>query len=377
MPGGRDWDVRAGDRGGSLSGRSVRSLRSWAVALLLSLSVHVALTWRIGSDLDAVIEEVQSSVSVQVAADVPTEESEQRLRFEQPLDVTPPETLIPNRATVVVPDVPQRAFRAARGGVVVAPGAGVGWSVPGPATGQLGTGLGEGAAQFARYVAELRETGLDVVFVIDATGSMDWVLDEVKLRVRDIISWVRDLVPIARFGVVTFRDVDDPEFVVRAQPLTYSTRKLERFLANTRGAGGGSLGESVFAGVRTGVEEAGWRRAGKRLLILIGDAPPHRDEADQLLRLVAGFHADGGQVTTLDVSDEANPVLLEARLGRAVNRGLYRGTPGYDFLKIAEHGGGDAATLDGELRLTRRLVNLIFGQRYAAELSLALEAIES
>jgi Mg-chelatase subunit ChlD len=355
----------------------VRSLRIWTLALLLSLSVHVGLTWRIGSDLDAGIEGVQATVAVQVAADAPTEESEQRLQFEPRLDEPTPETLIPNRATVVVPNVPQQAFRAARGGVVVAPGASVGWNLPGKATGQLGTGLGEGAAQFARYVEDLRETGLDVVFVIDATGSMDWVLDEVKLRVRDIISWVRDLVPIARFGLVAFRDVDDPEFVVRAQPLTYSTAKLERFLASIRGAGGGSLGESVLAGVRTGVQEAGWRRAGKRLLILIGDAPPHRDEADQLLRVVAGFHADGGQVTTLDVSDEANPVLLETRLGRAVNRDLYRGAPAYDFLQIAEHGGGDAATLDGELRLTRRLVNLIFGQRYAAELSLALEAIES
>jgi hypothetical protein len=77
------------------------------------------------------------------------------------------------------------------------------------------------------------------------------------------------------------------------------------------------------------------------------------------------------------VSDEANPALLEARLGRRVNRALYRSAPSYDFQRIAELGGGDAATLDGELRLTRRLVNLIFGERYAAELALALEAMES
>jgi hypothetical protein len=111
-------------------------------------------------------------------------------------------------------------------------------------------------------------------------------------------------------------------------------------------------------------------------VILIGDAPPHRDEADPLLRLVDGFHAAGGQVTTLDVSDEANPALLEARLGRPVNRAMYRSAPAYDFRRIAERGGGDAATLDGELRLTGRLVNLIFGERYAAELALALQALE-
>jgi hypothetical protein len=217
----------------------MRWLRGWSIPVVVSLVVHAGVTWRIGSDLGPATVGPEPTVTVAVAAEREPQALPERLKFEQPLDAPPPETLIPNRATVVVPDV-ATSFRAARGGVQWTAGVGSGRSLPGPDTGQRGTGLGEGAAQFARYVDELRETGLDVVFVIDATGSMDWALDEVKGRVRDIIEWVRDLVPIARFGVVAFRDVGDPEFVVREQPLTYSSRKLERFLDGVDAAGGGA-----------------------------------------------------------------------------------------------------------------------------------------
>ena len=129
--------------------------------------------------------------------------------------------------------------------------------------------------------------------------------------------------------------------------------------------------------MRAAATEAGWRASGKRLVILIGDAPPHRHEAEELLRLVTGFRNRGGQVTTLDVSDEANPALLEARLQRRVNRSMYRGSPSYDFVRIAEAGGGDAATLDGDLRLVRRVVTLIFGNAFSDDLRMALAAMET
>ena len=350
----------------------------WLGALGVSVVVHGLLSWQIGEELGEATGSESTPRLIEVLAEVEPAAVEEMelLKFQQPLEAPPPETLVPNRASVVVPDISAVSLRAARGGGPVAPGPGAGNALPGPETQAVGSGLGEGAGEFARYVAELREAGLDVVFVVDATGSMLWALDEVKGRIVDIVDWVRELVPIARFGVVAFRDRGDPEFEVRLQPLTYSTKKLERFLASVEASGGGDLGEGVFSGVRAGVQQSGWRATGKRLLILVGDAPPHRDETGELYRLVGNFHAGGGQVTTLDVSDEANPVLLESRLGRKVNRNMFRAAPSYDFARIAELGGGDAATLDGELRLTRRLVNLIFGSRFAPELALALEAIE-
>ncbi len=346
----------------------------WLVALAVSVSVHALVAWHVGGEL--IQEPVPTAGQAKLALAPPLpEEPPLRLKFERSPEVDPPATLIANRSTLALPNVPNPSLRAARGGQLT--GVGAGLAVPGRPARNPGTGLGEGADQFAAYVGELREAGLDVVFLIDATGSIGWALDEVKRRVRDMIEWVRELVPIARFGIVAYRDADDPEFAVRTQPLTYSTAKLTRFLDGILSAGGGSLGEGILAGMRAAATEAGWRASGKRLVILIGDAPPHRHEAEELLRLVAGFRSRGGQVTTLDVSDEANPALLEARLERKVNRAMYRGGPSYEFVRIAEAGGGDAATLDGDLRLVRRVVTLIFGNAFSDDLRMALAAMEA
>jgi hypothetical protein len=47
----------------------------------------------------------------------------------------------------------------------------------------------------------------------------------------------------------------------------------------------------------------------------------------------------------------------------------------YEFQALAEAGGGDAATLDGEVRLTRRLIVLVMGDQFVREMSALLEAI--
>ena len=350
-------------------------LHIWGIAIASSIVVHTVGTWYAGRGLgDAAVSAGNPDIIEIAPPQAVPERPPEQLEFRRPPEFVPPPNLITNRSSVVH-NVPTPVLRAAHGGAPTLPG--VGPAISGPTSGAIGTGLGDGADQFARYVEELRETGLDVVFLIDATGSMDWALTSVKTRVRDMIEWVRELVPIARFGVVAYRDTDDPEFVTRMQPLTYSSNKLERFLEPLRGVGGGNLGESVLAGMESAIRDSGWRSSGKRLIILIGDAPPHREESAALIRLVTSFHQNGGEITTLDISDEANPALLEARLQRAVNRSMYRGTPGYDFTLIAQAGGGEAATLDGDIRLTRRLVTLIFGNTFSDDLAMALDAMEA
>ena len=53
-------------------------------------------------------------------------------------------------------------------------------------------GLGGG---FGDYVGGLRKVGLDVVLVIDATDSMQFVIDTVKSRLSKLITSLRSMVP--------------------------------------------------------------------------------------------------------------------------------------------------------------------------------------
>lgn len=367
--------------------RLLRQLPVWLLLLGCSLLIHGAISWQVGHELE-LPGPPEDSVEVKVVLDVerppPVLEppERERIEFEEEIEFQPPEVLIAPKAITPPPAKVELAFRASAGGQAselpamlpaIAP-QGEGGGTAGFSRG-IGNGLGDSDNRFAAYVANLREGGLDVMFVVDATGSMRWVIDEVKTRIEDIVDTVRMLVPIARFGIVAYRDYDSPGFTTREQVLTFSMARLHRFLADLDAEGGGSMQEAVAAGVRVAVEEAGWRSSAKRLIILIGDAPPHERDFDALKARVQQFARDGGQITTLDVSHEANPALTEARVGREVNRVFFRDAPMTAFRIIASAGGGDAATLDGDVRLTRRLVVLIMGQQFASEMQALLEAL--
>ena len=360
----------------------------WLILIGISFIAHAIISWRVGQDIDnplSAAEEVEIHIAL---ADPPKPQPVERpppkdtLEFEEEFEIEPPDMLIaPQAVTPPPPDVPL-ALRADSGGMtgfelanpVSALPLGEGFGTAGFGRG-IGNALGNSSNRFAAYVSGLRNAGLDVVFVIDATGSMSWAIDEVKSRIHDIVQTVRTLVPVARFGFVAFRDLKDPEFVVRAQTLTYSTAKLRRFLDPLEAKGGGDQYEDITAGVSAGIEESGWRAGARRIMIVVGDAPPRPSKVGELIRKIENFAAVGGTVSTLDIGPQANPGLIEAQVGRSVNRSLYRNAPLYEFQLMADAGDGDAATLDGDVKITKRLITLIMGEQFANEMRALLEVI--
>ena len=361
-----------------------RRVALWSLLLLASFALHLLLSREAGRGLELAAgsaRERATDRAIELAVIAPEERPE--LRFDPPLELEPPLMLLAASAATPPPSAVNLAMRAAAGAgselplPALAPGAGP--PVQGLGTAGFGSGIGNGLSnssnRFAAYVQGLRDSGLDVVFVIDATGSMDWVIDEVRRRVGDIADATRTLVPLTRFGVVAYRDHDDPEFVVRQQTLTFSLAKLARFIDTLEAKGGGSWQEAVFAGLDAAVNRAGWRPGAKRVVLIIGDAPPHENELGGTLALARELQRSGGQLSALDVSNDSNPALIEASLGRAVNRALYRDRPMMQFESIAEAGGGSAATMDGDIHITRQLVTLIMGGQFSTEMRLLLEGL--
>lgn len=368
---------------------SPKRMGLWLTLLMFSSVIHAIVSWHVGRQIEPLAPLPIPDEESQIVIDAPPEPliekpppPEDQLEFEEDLELDPPEILIAPKAVAPPPPDVTLALKAQSGGfqgIEVASGLATmplsqGSGFGGFKTG-IGNGLGDGTARFAAYIAGLRAAGLDVVFAVDATGSMGWVLDEVKERIADIAQIVRSLVPIARFGFVAYRDRDDPEFLTRVQPLTYSTGKLYRFLSTLEAKGGGDWFEAIDAGLKDAVEHSGWRLGARKIIIVIGDAPMKESQLKTVIRIVERFRRQGGTVSTLDVSDQANPHLLEAKVGRKVSRALYRAAPMHSFLVIGEAGMGDAATLDGEIKLTKRLITLIMGDRFANEMQALLDIL--
>lgn len=300
------------------------------------------------------------------------------LHFRKPTHPRVRETLaLPRRVQALAPPPPDALLDIAGGpgGFALEPVAHPslgGFDVGGAGGGLAFSGVGRGNAatpggSFEQYVGGLQQIGLDVVFVIDATGSMGWLVAEVKGRVRSLAAWLREMVPLTRFGVVAYRDDDDPEFATRVEPLTLSVAKVHRFLDRLEARGGGDIPEAVHAGLEAAIERAGWKSDSRKVIVILGDAPPHPEHMEQTLALARRFRANGGTVSLIDVSFDANPEIAARRLGVGVDelQTLERRGVLPEFRAVAEAGGGDAATLQGDNRVVRQLALLIFGRSWA------------
>ncbi len=165
--------------------------------------------------------------------------------------------------------------------------------------GGIGRGFGRG---FGDFVGLLEKVGFDVVFVIDATDSMDFVIDPVKAQLANLVETIRKLVPNARVGLVLYKDKGD-DFLVRKSDLTFHLEKLRSFINNIQAGGGGDYEEAVMDGLKVATQQMNWRKYARRVIVLVPSSPAHPNETQQAAEFVRGFHANGGIVHVLDLSD--------------------------------------------------------------------------
>jgi Mg-chelatase subunit ChlD len=116
---------------------------------------------------------------------------------------------------------------------------------------------------------------VDIVFAVDTTGSMGGLLDGAKRTVWSIANQVRDLEKDAdlRVGLVAYRDTGD-EYVTRDFSLTEDLDAVFAELSAYQAGGGGDVPENVDAALYDAVHKMKWRTGAKKMIFLVGDAPP-------------------------------------------------------------------------------------------------------
>jgi Mg-chelatase subunit ChlD len=124
---------------------------------------------------------------------------------------------------------------------------------------------------------------LDLVFLVDATGSMGDEIAKLKASVRSIASQVAALPsgPDLCLGLVAYRDKGDA-FLLRTHDLTDRLGDFQRSLDALQAEGGGDEPEALDEAWHEVVHRISWRgvangQAASRLVVLISDAPPHLD----------------------------------------------------------------------------------------------------
>ncbi|HVF49899.1 MAG TPA: vWA domain-containing protein [Pyrinomonadaceae bacterium] len=180
---------------------------------------------------------------------------------------------------------------------------------------------------------------LEMVFVLDTTGSMGGLIDGAKQRVWGIVNEAMQAEsrPAVRVGLVAYRDLGD-QYVTQVLPLTDDLDKVYTTLMDYRAEGGGDGPENVRRALADGVHRAGWSQARKggpnvaQILFLVGDAPPHDDYRNEpdTLRSTGEAIARGMVVNTIQCGEQTDT----RRVWQAIaQRGEGR------FFAIAQDGG--------------------------------------
>ncbi len=161
---------------------------------------------------------------------------------------------------------------------------------------------------------------VDIVFAMDATGSMGDEIEYLKTELLDIIDRLQDAQEDKnlRIGSIFYRDFDYPfNELITTHDLTNDFASVNEFINSQKSIGGNSTPEAVEVAISSAVNEFTWSEdAVARIMFLILDAPPHDDPQtlERFRELTARASAMGIRIIPLTASgiDKSSEYLLRS-----------------------------------------------------------------
>lgn len=227
----------------------------------------------------------------------------------------------------------------------------------GSSTGQDILRLGKGALSggFKNTVGNLRRSGLEIVFVFDSTGSMGSVLQATKERIARMVDVLHALVPDSRIGIITYRDHGSSEaYLTRSVPLSNDFYRSVNFMHRIYAGGGADEPEAVLEGLKAAIDQK-WLKNSRRLVVLVGDAQPHKRTMRKILSLVRRFTSNGRSFVHAFVTSPNDDGEMTKETQAA-------------FRKIARAGKGECLDFEQEDKILTAVLSLAFGRAYKRSL---------
>jgi Mg-chelatase subunit ChlD len=136
------------------------------------------------------------------------------------------------------------------------------------------------ALAFAQQPAPKDRPNVEVVFVVDTTGSMGGLIDAAKQKIWSISNQIASGTPTPnlKIGLVAYRDRGD-EYITQITDLTDDLDAIHAKVMKFQAKGGGDFPESVNEALFVAVNKIKWSEDKKtlKIIFLVGDAPPHMD----------------------------------------------------------------------------------------------------
>ncbi len=137
----------------------------------------------------------------------------------------------------------------------------------------LSTGEGDILDKLEQVIDRIDGESLDFVLALDTTESMKNDFPHLRTSLIPMLREITARFSSFRFGLVVYKDYFE-QYVARAFPFEPDMSRAQRLLDTTTVFGGRDIPEAVYEALYEGLHKYPWE-AENRLIILIGDAPPH------------------------------------------------------------------------------------------------------
>jgi len=148
---------------------------------------------------------------------------------------------------------------------------------------------------------------VDVVFVLDTTGSMSGLIQTAKEKIWSIATTMASAQPTPeiRIGLVAYRDRSD-QYETKVVDLSDDLDSVYATLMDFAADGGGDTPESVNKALYDAVHNMSWSQGEQayQVIFLVGDAPPHMDYNEvQYPEIVAAALQKGIVINTVQCGE--------------------------------------------------------------------------
>ncbi len=126
---------------------------------------------------------------------------------------------------------------------------------------------------------------VEIVFCLDATGSMSGLIGTAKEKIWDIVTELaqNNDIDSLKMGMIFYRDRED-SFITKQIPMTVDLDEVYSDLLEINADGGGDTPESVNQALNESVVDMKWsdNKNTYKTIFVVGDCPPHMDYQDDI-----------------------------------------------------------------------------------------------
>jgi Mg-chelatase subunit ChlD len=181
--------------------------------------------------------------------------------------------------------------------------------------------IASAASVHAQMASVAEKPRVEVVFVLDSTGSMSGLIEGAKQKIWSIANSIvaQKPAPEVKIGLISYRDRGDL-YITARYDLTDDIDAVFANLLTFSAGGGGDTPESVNQALSEAVRLMSWSKDKDvlKVIFLVGDCPPHMDYANDIKYPVSCAEAakKGVIINTVQCGDYADTTPVWREIAR-------------------------------------------------------------